>query len=185
MKKKRLEALVDAIFAIAMTILVLGIDAPTGTMSVQAMDAYIRGLASDLYSYCLSFLLLGVFWWVNHMHFEKLEKVDTGFIWINIVWLMVVVLVPFSTKLTGNYGDLVTPNILFHLNMLTIGLLLSMSWIYTQRNGLMDIGENEYRLILKKNLLMPLAAILALILTPIAPEYSSTAYAVLILKRLL
>jgi uncharacterized membrane protein len=119
------------------------------------------------------------------MHFEKLEKVDTGFIWINIVWLMLVAMVPLSTKLTGNYGDLVTPNILFHLNMLTIGLLLSISWIYTQRNGLMDIQVNEYRSVLMKNLLMPLAAILALILTPIVPEYSSTAYAVLIFKRFL
>lgn len=61
MRKKRLEGLVDGIFAIAMTILVLGIDAPTGTMSAPAMDAYIRGLAPDFYSYCLSFLLLGVF----------------------------------------------------------------------------------------------------------------------------
>lgn len=42
MRKKRLEGLVDGIFAIAMTILVLGIDAPTGTMSALAMDAYIR-----------------------------------------------------------------------------------------------------------------------------------------------
>lgn len=96
------------------------------------------------------------------MHFEKLEKVDTGFIWINIVWLMVVAMVPLSKNLTGNCGDLVTPNIVFHLNMLIIGLLLSLSWIYAHRNGLMDVGENEYLLILKKNLLTPLAAILHL-----------------------
>ncbi|MBE2899943.1 hypothetical protein DNK57_03800 [Methanothermobacter thermautotrophicus] len=50
MRKNRLEALVDAIFAIAMTILVLGIDTPTGTISASKMDAYIMGLASDLYS---------------------------------------------------------------------------------------------------------------------------------------
>jgi uncharacterized membrane protein len=61
MRKNRLEALVDGIFAIAMTILVLGIDTPTGTISASKMDAYIMGLAPDVYSYCLSFLLLGVF----------------------------------------------------------------------------------------------------------------------------
>ncbi|MCQ8904090.1 MAG: hypothetical protein NQU45_00010 [Methanothermobacter sp.] len=49
----------------------------------------------------------------------------------------------------------------------------------------MDIQVNEYRSVLMKNLLMPLAAILALILTPIVLEYSSTAYAVLIFKRFL
>ncbi|MCQ8904089.1 MAG: hypothetical protein NQU45_00005 [Methanothermobacter sp.] len=40
------------------------------------------------------------------MQFEKLEKIDTGFIWINIILLMVVAMVPLLTNLISNMETL-------------------------------------------------------------------------------
>ncbi|MGB9837246.1 TMEM175 family protein [Methanothermobacter sp.] len=185
MNKNRIEGLVDGIFAIAMTILVLGIEVPAGITTESSMFSYLTILAPQIYIYCLSFFLLGIFWRVNHMQFENLKEVDTGFLWINIFWLMFVAMVPFSTELTGDYGEFVTSNIIFHLNMLMVGILLSVSWFYAYRNGLVDVEKDHYLRALKMNMLMPFAAILALIITPFKPEYSSIAYAIMILKRFL
>ncbi|MDI9614549.1 hypothetical protein [Methanothermobacter sp.] len=96
---------------------------------------------------------------------------------------MFVAMVPFSTELTGDYGGLVTSRFMFHVNMLMIGLLLSASWFYDYKNGLMDLEREQYLRALKRNLLMPFAAIVALLLTPFTPEYSSIAYAIMFLKR--
>lgn len=185
MNKNRIEGLVDGIFAIAMTLLVLGIEVPEGIITESSMASYLTLLVPRIYIYCLSFLLLGIFWRVNHIQFENLKEVDTGFLWINIFWLMFVALVPFSTELTGDYGGLVTSNVIFHVNMLMIGLLLSASWFYAYKNGLMDVERDQYLRALKRSLLMPVAAIAALLLTPFTPGYSSIAYAIMILKRFL
>lgn len=67
---------------------------------------------------------------------------------------MFVAMVPFSTELTGDYGGLVTSNVIFHVNMLMIGLLLSASWFYAYKNGLMDVERDQYLRELKRNLLI-------------------------------
>jgi uncharacterized membrane protein len=63
--KGRLEALSDGIFALAMTLLVIGLSVPDKATLVPT-NAYALQVLLDLYSgfmhYALAFLILGVFW---------------------------------------------------------------------------------------------------------------------------
>jgi uncharacterized membrane protein len=66
--KNRLETLVDGIFAIAMTFLVLNFKLPVMTDQQAQSDlaAALSKLTPHLFAFFLSFLLLAVFWMVHH-----------------------------------------------------------------------------------------------------------------------
>ena len=68
---KRIETLVDGIFAIAMTLLVLNIDMPqiAGPVSNPAIWQYMLSLFQQLGIYAFSFVLLASFWRAHHLQF--------------------------------------------------------------------------------------------------------------------
>lgn len=186
MTTKRIETLVDGIFAIAMTLLVLSINVPqliypvTNALILQSLD----DLVTQLYIYVLSFILLAMFWRVNHQQFYLIKKSDNQLIWINILWLMFVALVPFSASLVGDYGEIQIPNIFFHLNMFFIGVFFYLNWYYAARKNFLDEQVDSAWIGMTKriNLALPLVSLLAIFLTylsffiPYNPSWSSLAY---------
>src|SRR5437660_2526621 len=122
--KGRLEALSDGIFATVMTVLVLSLSVPLITPpplpSELAADVTtnVLALAPNVLSYVLSFLLLAVMWVSHHNIFHYLKKVDRPLIWLNIVFLLAVGFVPFSTALLGRYPLLQLPVVVYGVNVI-------------------------------------------------------------------
>lgn len=177
---KRIETLVDGIFAIAMTLLVLNLSIPQLTNPVQDATIYsfLVDLIPKLFTYALSFILLAIFWKINHSQFYYIKRVNTPLLWITIIWLLFVALVPFSTSLTGEYGNLQSAQIFFDLNLLGIGLLSALSWYYAteKKFTVNEVTDEDIHRIRKRNLLLPAASLLAIGLTFISPSWSSLAY---------
>lgn len=128
--KTRLEALVDGIFAIAMTLLVLGITPP----KVQESDATavlpgaIEGLIPEVFLFIIAFLVLALFWLGHHRQFHFVHRVDPVLLWINILILIAIVFVPFSTNVAGDYPEVFDAVLLFHGNMFIVGVLFLFQW---------------------------------------------------------
>ena len=96
MSKGRLEAFSDAVIAIIITIMVLGLRAPDGTSIEDLLP-----LAPTFLSYLLSFALLGA-WWNNHHHMLQVAKtVDGRVLWANLHLLFWLSLIPFGTTWIG------------------------------------------------------------------------------------
>ncbi len=97
----RIETLVDGIFAIAMTLLVLNLSIPQLTHSVSniTVENYLINLIHKLFTFALSFFILAIFWRANHQQFYRIKRINFILLWITIIWLFFVVLVP-STSLT-------------------------------------------------------------------------------------
>jgi len=100
---KRLETLVDGIFAIAMTLLVLGLAVPhiNGPLSNMVVQNSFYSLLPNLFSFVLSFILLALFWNIHHRIFTQIKFINSTLLWINVVWLLFIVLVPFSASAIG------------------------------------------------------------------------------------
>lgn len=96
----RVANLSDALFAIAMTLLVLRIDAPT-TNGGGLFSALLDQLP-QLIAFVLSFAVVANFWWIHHRFFALLGCLEPGLIAINLTLLGAVALVPFPTSLVGN-----------------------------------------------------------------------------------
>ena len=180
MTTKRIETLVDGIFAIAMTLLVLNLEIPqfTGLVTNAVIWNALVDLWPKMFTYGLSFVLLAIFWRVNHQQFYLIKKSDTPLLWINIIWLMFVALVPFSTSLVGEYGEFEISELFFQINFLLIGILFNLNWRYAASRGLLDKSVTQERIerVKRINLVLPIAAAIAIILVFIIPSYSSLAY---------
>lgn len=95
----RVLNLSDALFAIAMTLLVLTLD-PT-TVSLDQAGGVLVDQPGELIAFAISFAVVSNFWWIHHRFFAALGIVEPGLILINLVLLGFIALVPFPTSLLG------------------------------------------------------------------------------------
>jgi uncharacterized membrane protein len=139
MPTSRLEAFSDGVFAIAITLLIFGIRAPTQTdhLLLRLLDLWPSYLG-----YVLSFLLIGLLWANHHVMFEHIERTDRGLMFLNTILLLVVAFVPFGTTIlasTFRTGDGQPVAVaLYGLVMVLAGLLFNAIWRHAHRAGLMD-----------------------------------------------
>jgi len=105
MHKARLETLVDGVFAIAMTILVLEIKVPE-LADGRSSDALLSALghhASVIGAYFFSFAMLAVFWVWHHRLVEKIRLFDFPLLVCTLTFLALVCFFPFAAALLGRY----------------------------------------------------------------------------------
>jgi len=94
--KGRLEAFSDAVIAIIITIMVLGLRQPE-----RAELGALRGLLPELSSYVLSFVMLGIYWNNHHHLFQAVTRIGGGVLWANLHLLFWLTLIPFVTNWMG------------------------------------------------------------------------------------
>lgn len=126
----RLETLVDAVFAIAMTILVLELHVPEIGNVGNAHELWL-GLVSiwpSVFSFVVSFVILGMFWVGHHTEFHYIKKLDNKLIWLNIFYMLMVSFLPFTAALLGRYSYNQTAVIIYGAQLLAMVLLHYFMW---------------------------------------------------------
>jgi uncharacterized membrane protein len=179
--KNRLEVLVDSVFAFAMTLLVVSLAIPTipDSQAAAELPVYIAGMYPEFVSFLVAFLLLAVFWILHHRHFHFLHTIDSRVLWLNIGILICIVLVPFTTSVSGDYSDVQIAVVLFHLNLLAIGLFFAAHWYYiTHTPRLVEpaISEQSARCGSRKSFVTPVVALIGIALSFVFPGYSMLTY---------
>ena len=103
--KSRVEALSDAVFAIAATLLVIELKVPhiEGAPDATTLARGLSEIAPQLGSFVLSFLIITVSWVNHHQILVNLKHCDRHFLWINGFLLLCVSFVPFPTATLGEY----------------------------------------------------------------------------------
>jgi len=124
MEKSRIAALVDGIFAVAMTLLVLDLKLPEGAKISNDAEAWrqLIELKSRFSTYVLSFIVLGLFWVGHHSLFHFVHKVNRGLLWLNLLFLLFITLVPFSTNFLSGHSPLFIPVTIYGANLLLLYL---------------------------------------------------------------
>jgi TMEM175 potassium channel family protein len=123
---ERLTALSDGLFAVAMTLLVLDLRIPISTAGTVYSDSGLWGallrLGPSFAAYLLSFTMLGTFWLAQHTLLNILGGCDRTLTWINLGFLFVVSLLPFSAALLAHYVHLRLAVGVYWLNILLLGV---------------------------------------------------------------
>ncbi len=101
MNKNRLEAFSDGVFAIVITLLVLEI---RPDLSVTGGWAMFRHALPHILIYALSFVMVGLYWVAHHNMLHFVARIDRGFLWWNLLLLLVVAFIPFPAALLGATG---------------------------------------------------------------------------------
>jgi uncharacterized membrane protein len=128
--KARIEALTDGIFATVMTVLVLGLKVPAQNLLESELASQIAGLWPNYLAYAFSFVVLGVYWIGHHNQFHYIKRSDRVFLWVNILFLLTIGFVPFSTSLLGLYPFSPTAVRVYGANLVATGIALYAVWWY-------------------------------------------------------
>jgi uncharacterized membrane protein len=188
MNPDRVSTLIDGIFAIAMTLLILSLEVPhiSGQLSDALILSYLYNIVSPFTSFVLSFILLAMFWTINHSQMHYIKRVDKTYLWISIILLLFIVIVPFSTEISGMYGSYTIPQLIFNLNLLGVAILLYLSIYYSDKKMLIeDMNEDKKKTIKRSSAFFIIVALVAVVLSFIAPSWSTIVYMAIILEKLL
>jgi uncharacterized membrane protein len=139
----RVLAFTDGVFAIAITLLVLALDVPA---NVDNVGAALRDRSSDFVAYAISFAVLGSIWLAHHRFYTLVARFDGRLIALNLLYLALVALVPFSAELLGHYSDTTDGVIIYAINLAGISLSFTAQIFYAFRKGLIkDEARDEER----------------------------------------
>jgi uncharacterized membrane protein len=148
----RIQFFSDAVFAIAMTLLVLEIRLPES--AGEDLAAALLSVLPSFLAYALSFAIIGLNWMTHHSKFRYIGSFDDALVRINLLFLFVVTFVPFPTAVIAEYGDQRLAVILYACSVASLSLLQLWIWVHAHRAGLMlpAVDDDIYRLV-RRNLL--------------------------------
>jgi uncharacterized membrane protein len=95
----RLEAFSDAVFAVAITLLVLELSVPAGDDLWHELKDEWPSFAA----FFVSFWVIGIIWVNHHAVIDHIARADRGVLYLNLLLLMTVVFIPFSTALLAEH----------------------------------------------------------------------------------
>jgi uncharacterized membrane protein len=116
MNKNRLEAFTDGVYAIAITLLILDIRIPE--VAYNSLGAALLKMLPQLYTYVLSFFVVGLYWIANHRISRNVKQIDGILILLNLVWLLFVSVMPFPTALLGRYPLKAIPIAIYGIDLI-------------------------------------------------------------------
>jgi uncharacterized membrane protein len=91
-------------------------------------------LGPQLIVWVISLMTLGIFWVGRQAQLNLLERSHRGLAWIHMVFLFAVTLIPFSTRLLGQFSSYRLA--IYWPNIVLIGVVLHLSWDCAIRLGL-------------------------------------------------
>ena len=138
-KEFQLERMIlfsDAVFAIAITLMALEIKLPAlegATVTDKALLGALEHLFLKFIGFLLSFFVIGLYWTVHHRIFAYVEGYTPRLLWLNLLFLLSIVLMPFSSGIYGDYTDrldLLVPYAVYVLNICMTGYFNYRLWKY-------------------------------------------------------
>jgi uncharacterized membrane protein len=102
---ERLIFFTDAVVAIAMTLLAFGLTThiADGASDREALAA-LRADHLEYLAFLISFVVIGGHWRTHHRLFRDVCRLDARIITLNMVWLLMIVIMPFATRLLSGAG---------------------------------------------------------------------------------
>ncbi|WP_255305086.1 TMEM175 family protein [Microbacterium sp. 3J1] len=138
---ERFTAFVDAVVAIAMTLLIL----PLMESASDAADSRITTLEfleehrGQLVSFALSFLLIATFWMEHHRVYSRVHRITTPLVWINVIWLFTIVWLPVATAMIGQLPPDALQSVIYIGTLLATQVItLAAKWYLLRHRDLSD-----------------------------------------------
>jgi uncharacterized membrane protein len=130
----------DAVYAIAMTLLVLEIGVPSLAVDPDGPRVMLDALNDkipEIVSFAVSFLVIGQYWLNHHRLISKLQQIDRRFISQNLLHLGFIAFLPFPTALIGEYEGNPVSFVTFALAMAAVSLTGVLMTDHADRGGLL------------------------------------------------
>jgi uncharacterized membrane protein len=129
----------DAIFAIAMTLLVVGLDPPDIADQVSSRELWdaLDDMAPKVLMFFISFAVLGSFWLTHHRYVGRLAGIDRRATSVILVYLAFIAFLPFPSAMLGQYTN---NSVAVAVYATCIAVIATLSWLMSEvatRDGLL------------------------------------------------
>lgn len=138
----RVLSLSDAVFGLAMTLLVVSIVVPPGLSSDQ-YTAAIGELVPRVAIMALSFAVAASAWIGHRRFFSRVQSIDAGLQWRNFVLLGLVALLPLPHQVLGGYADEPLSYALYAVVLSAVNVVFVMLEFHAARRNLLRSGDSE------------------------------------------
>lgn len=134
----RLMGLTDGIFGMVMTLLVFGIALPELQIANYSdFISFISTLMPTVGVTIVSFVLISSFW-IYHHEFIKIKTLNFPYLWLNILFLICISFIPFTTSLIGNYSHFFLSEAVFGLNIFLTIVFFMLMYYYAYSKGFLE-----------------------------------------------
>ncbi|RKR80242.1 putative membrane protein [Mucilaginibacter gracilis] len=169
----------DAVFAIAITLLIIEVKAPevdhSHTTTADMLQQLVV-LIPKFSSFIISFFVIAVYWRSHHRIFGFVNNYSERLIWINILFLFTIVLMPFSSAYYSENVGYNVPFIFYNINIIFTGIAnyWMMRYVFNPKNSLVKHQPSPMysHLFKSRAVAIPIYFFCAILLTPL-PHFTS------------
>jgi uncharacterized membrane protein len=158
---ERLLFFSDAVFAIAITLLVIEIKVPPFSQGSgdRELGLALLALAPQVIGFLISFFLIGQTWIEHHRIGRLLVGFDLGLLWWNLFLLFFVAFMPFATAVLSEHIGSGLAVTVYALSFAGLGLAKAGLWRHAVRRGQVTTGTSEVSHVTRRVWATPITAI--------------------------
>lgn len=176
----RIVAFSDGVFAIAITLLVLNLGIPKGLGEGEVAGA-LWDQREQLGAFAVSFAVIGRFWVIHHRFFGAVTAFDARTIVLNLGYLALIVLIPFSSEVLGEYAGTTAATVLYAVNIGAVVLMGAVMSAYAHRRGMTELHPEAQRAATARSLYFAAVFALSIPVAFLAPEVAPWVWLFLLL----
>lgn len=131
----RLTRLSDIVYAAALLILLTTLTFPEGgrTTSQEAWT-FLTTEFEAWVTFVISFLIIGYYWIAHQVYFSYYTRTDKAHTFLELICLMFLAVMPFSTQFVGVHGDLFEAKLIASADIFAVGVAQYGAWLYATTN---------------------------------------------------
>jgi uncharacterized membrane protein len=129
----------DAVYAIALTLLVVTIEVPriADSTSRRALFDALDDMRPQVITFFTSFVVIGSFWVAHHRFVARLSAIHRPFLWANLVYLAFVAFLPFPAAVMGDFDGNAVAVIFYAITLAIVSALEAVMFRIAWRGELL------------------------------------------------
>jgi uncharacterized membrane protein len=188
---ERIALFSDAVFAIAITLMMIEIKPPHIPHGMSFADSLgvLEGMIGHFVGVILSFVLVGIYWIRHHEFMKHLVGYTDRLLFFNLCFLLTIAFIPFSTSFVFENPGTLLPWLFYNFNLIAASLLslLLLVYVHHPKNGLCSAEAKDEDLpAMKREIIFPiLIYVLVIVLALFNPDMAGMGYAAFSLEAFL
>jgi uncharacterized membrane protein len=130
---RRLEALSNTIFGVAMTLLAYDLPKASVFANAPTWIDLVRAYAQPLIALMISFIVAGLFWFSHHRRLAVAPEGSRGEVFLNLIFLVSIIILPVTNGLYGAYRLDSVVAVIYGVHLTVIAALNALLWLLALR----------------------------------------------------
>jgi uncharacterized membrane protein len=126
---RRLEALSNTIFGVAMTLLAYDLPKVSGLAGAPSWTELYHTYAQHLMALMLSFIIAGLFWLSHHRRLAVAPHAGRGTMFLNLLFLLSIIVLPATNGLYGSFRSSTVVAVIYGGHLTVIAVLNALLWL--------------------------------------------------------